>query len=71
MESTLSSTTLLVFVYGTLKKGEPNHWLMTDETTGRADFIDIGKTVIKYPLVIGSRYNVPYLLTQEGVGNVW
>jgi len=58
----------LVFVYGTLKAGEPNYSVMTDETTGRWEFVGAGTMVNKYPLVIGSRYNIPFLLAQEGVG---
>jgi gamma-glutamylcyclotransferase (GGCT)/AIG2-like uncharacterized protein YtfP len=61
----------LVFVYGTLKAGEPNQSKMSDEATGRAEFVGIGTTLTKFPLVIGSRYNVPFLLAKEGTGKVW
>lgn len=57
-----------VFVYGTLKKGEPNHYWLTEEKNGKATYIASGKTSIKYPLVIASRYNIPFLLDQPGVG---
>jgi gamma-glutamylaminecyclotransferase len=64
-----SSVRHLVFVYGTLKTGEPNHSVMSDAETGRAEFVGIGTTINKYPLVIGSRYNIPFLLAQDGTGN--
>uniref|UniRef100_A0A914VZE8 Gamma-glutamylcyclotransferase family protein n=1 Tax=Plectus sambesii TaxID=2011161 RepID=A0A914VZE8_9BILA len=64
-----SSSGHLVFVYGTLKAGEPNHSVMADEATGRAEFMGTGTMMKKYPLVIGSRYNIPFLLAHEGVGN--
>jgi hypothetical protein len=34
----------LVFVYGTLKRGEPNHFLLQDETKGRKEFVGEGRT---------------------------
>ena len=58
-----------VFVYGTLKRNEPNnHWFK--EENGIAKFICTGKTTNKFPLVIGSRYNIPFLLDQPGTGHV-
>jgi len=59
----------LVFVYGTLKRGEPNHHVLSDTETGEAVHVDGGRTVIKYPLVIGSRYNIPFLLDQPHMGH--
>lgn len=59
-----------VFVYGSLKRGQPQENVMTDESNGKATFVGRGKTVSKYPLVIGSKFNIPYLLLKEGVGNV-
>ncbi|KAK2727073.1 hypothetical protein QYM36_007804 [Artemia franciscana] len=53
---------MLVFVYGTLKRGEPNHCWLTDDKNGCAKFLMFGKTASKYPLVIGSEYNIPFLL---------
>jgi len=68
MDSTPSGAHL-VFVYGTLKAGEPNYEVMSDEATGRAEFVGAGTTVHKYPLVIGSRYNIPFLLLEQGSGH--
>ena len=74
----------LVFVYGTLKKGEPNHhWLSTTQN-GFQKFLGQAETVNRFPLVIASRlgfiefniwnifylrYNIPYLMDKPGVGN--
>lgn len=59
-----------VFVYGTLKRGEPNHKLIENTTNGYAKFLGSGKTVTKYPLVIATKYNVPFLLKKSGIGHV-
>lgn len=64
----LSKRLINVFVYGTLKSGEPNHYWLTDVKNGGATFIGAGKTKTKFPLIIGSRFNVPFLLNQPGVG---
>lgn len=70
----MSTTSLkaehLVFVYGTLKTGEPNHDVIVKRTEGIARFIGKAKTLKKWPLVIASRYNIPYLLHSEGKGMV-
>ncbi|XP_011701649.1 PREDICTED: putative gamma-glutamylcyclotransferase CG2811 isoform X2 [Wasmannia auropunctata] len=58
-----------VFVYGTLKRGEPNHGLIKDTTNGYAKFLGIGKTTVRYPLVIATKYNIPFLLKKPDFGN--
>ena len=58
----------LVFVYGTLKTGEPNHHVLQDPTKGKKELLGVGETVSKYPLVVASRYNIPYLLDAPGKG---
>ena len=58
----------LVFVYGTLKTGEPNHHVLQDPTRGKKELLGVGETVSKYPLVVASRYNIPYLLDAPGEG---
>lgn len=58
-----------IFVYGTLKVGEPNAHLMTDSTLGKAILVGKATTVRKFPLLIASRYNVPYLLHKPGTGH--
>lgn len=57
-----------VFVYGTLKKGEPNHHWLTDIKNGAASFVAKATTDSKYPLVIATRYNIPFLLDRPGDG---
>jgi len=59
---------MYAFVYGTLKRGEPNHHWLTDTTNGSATFIGTGVIQNKYPLVIASRYNIPFLVDKEGTG---
>lgn len=59
---------MFVFVYGTLKSGQPNNYLIKDETRGNGTWIGKAKTNEKYPLVVASRYNVPYLLHKPGTG---
>lgn len=55
-----------VFVYGTLKKGQPNHHWFSKTTKGISKFICEGKTCTKYPLIIGTKYNIPFLLYAPG-----
>ena len=59
-----------IFVYGTLKNGEPNHekWLKNGD--GKSKFVGVAQTVFKWPLVIATKYNVPFLLKAPGVGKV-
>ncbi|XP_053669703.1 putative gamma-glutamylcyclotransferase CG2811 [Anopheles nili] len=63
------STLRRVFVYGTLKRGEPNHHWLTDVTNGKARFIAKGHTTVRYPLVVASPYNIPFLLDVPGRGH--
>lgn len=73
--SASSSKKFLVFVYGTLKRKEPNHHVIDPAkhscpaTTGVSKFIGQAKTVEKFPLVIGTRFNIPFLLDRPGVGH--
>ncbi|XP_075218565.1 putative gamma-glutamylcyclotransferase CG2811 isoform X2 [Lycorma delicatula] len=59
----------LVFVYGTLKHGQPNHNWLTETENGCSKYVGDGSTVKKYPLIIASKYNIPFLLSEPGVGN--
>lgn len=52
-----------VFVYGTLKRGFPNHHYMAGST-----FICEAQTVDAYPLVVGGRWFTPYLMPEQGSG---
>ncbi|XP_062270398.1 gamma-glutamylaminecyclotransferase-like [Scomber scombrus] len=58
-----------VFVYGTLKKGQPNHYRMFDSVNGKAEFLASAFTTEKYPLVIASENNIPFLLNIPGQGH--
>nr|XP_016930213.1 putative gamma-glutamylcyclotransferase CG2811 [Drosophila suzukii] len=58
-----------VFVYGTLKRQEPNHHWLTKKENGQARFLGRGKTAVKFPPVVGTRYNIPFLLARPGEGN--
>ena len=59
-----------IFVYGTLKKGEPNHYLLNDKTIGNSKFLGKAKLIDEYPLVISPNSNVPILLPKKGTGKV-
>ena len=59
-----------LFVYGTLKRGQPNHYLMTDARNGVANFIGNGSTISKWPLVVFTPYHIPFLLDMPGTGKV-
>ena len=59
-----SAGTQLVFVYGTLKRGFPNHHYMTG-----ARFISMARTVDAWPLVVGNAWFTPYLLPERGSGH--
>ncbi len=58
-----------VFVYGTLRRGQPNHFLLSEEY-GVAQFVGAAQLVDKYPMVIYTGRNVPFLLSAEGQGKV-
>ncbi|KAH7422818.1 hypothetical protein KP509_12G027100 [Ceratopteris richardii] len=52
----------LAFVYGTLKRGFGNHWLMEELMEGsHAQFLGYGCTIRRFPLVCGP-FQVPFLL---------
>uniref|UniRef100_A0A0R3RRB8 Gamma-glutamylcyclotransferase family protein n=1 Tax=Elaeophora elaphi TaxID=1147741 RepID=A0A0R3RRB8_9BILA len=60
---------VLLFIYGTLKRGEPNAPIMADVVTGMQRFVGTGKTVNAFPLIIASEYNIPFCLDKPGIGN--
>lgn len=59
MQSSFESTDLiLLFVYGTLKKGFPNAHVMPITTT----YLETATTVSKWPLVVDPVMSIPFLL---------
>lgn len=62
----MSSKLYNVFVYGTLKKGEPNHHWFQKGNNGFFRYVGEAKTTEKYPLIIGTRYNIPFVLYSPG-----
>ncbi|XP_028427920.1 gamma-glutamylaminecyclotransferase isoform X1 [Perca flavescens] len=58
-----------IFVYGTLKKGQPNYYRMFESANGTAEFLASACTTQKYPLVIAGKYNIPFLLNIPGQGH--
>ncbi|XP_074520785.1 gamma-glutamylaminecyclotransferase-like [Halichoeres trimaculatus] len=58
-----------VFVYGTLKRGQPNNYRMFDLSNGKAELLASARTTQKYPLIIATKYNIPFLLNIPGEGH--
>ncbi|XP_032878983.1 gamma-glutamylaminecyclotransferase isoform X1 [Amblyraja radiata] len=59
-----------VFVYGTLKQGQPNHHYMISGIKGKGKSCGSGVTVEKYPLVVAGKFNIPFLLNEPGSGQL-
>ena len=53
-----------MFVYGTLKQGEPNHYWLSDTRAsgGSATCLGPGVTRDTWPLVVVTEYNIPMML---------
>jgi gamma-glutamylaminecyclotransferase len=62
-----SSDLIRVFFYGTLKRNQPNaeHLLNKNVT-----FVSDAVTKDKWPLIVASDCNVPFLIYHKGVGKV-
>jgi len=60
----------LAFVYGTLKVGQPNHHWITKVENGTAEQVAGSfETVDRFPLVIATKWNIPFLLNKPGTGH--
>lgn len=59
-----------VFVFGTLKRGQPNFYLLEDAGNGLAVYLGDGVTEEKFPVVISSSCNIPFMLPVAGKGKV-
>lgn len=61
---------MYVFVYGTLKRNCPNHYMIENSDNGKAEFICEARTEEVFPLIVTTKYDIPFLLDQTGIGNV-
>uniref|UniRef100_A0A915C0B0 Gamma-glutamylcyclotransferase family protein n=1 Tax=Parascaris univalens TaxID=6257 RepID=A0A915C0B0_PARUN len=68
INSSVTSANTFIFVYGTLKRNEPNYEIMTNISTGKCHLIGCGRTVERFPLLIASKFNIPFCLQQPGIG---
>ncbi|KAL0604103.1 Gamma-glutamylaminecyclotransferase [Plecturocebus cupreus] len=57
-----------LFVYGTLKRGQPNHQVLRYGAHGSAGFWAPGCTLEPYSPVIAREHNIPWLLHLPGSG---
>ena len=60
-----------IFVYGTLKRGFPNHAVMQGAT-----FVGVALTVERYPMIVQGRHFSPAMIPEPGqghriVGELW
>ncbi|EDW02535.1 GH22048 [Drosophila grimshawi] len=63
-----SSALSKLFVYGALKYGQPGNSILASTGNGYAKFWCRATTTQKLPLVIATRYNIPFLLNKPGIG---
>ena len=70
LQSEMSLQLYRVFVYGTLKRGFPNHFIIQSKSVGKARFMGEAKLSDRYPLVVAGSYNIPFLLPVKGQGDV-
>jgi gamma-glutamylaminecyclotransferase len=59
-----------VFVYGTLKRGEPNEHVMQNTDSGRSLFVGHAQMLMPHPLIVSTKFNIPFLLKDPGRGEV-
>uniref|UniRef100_A0A672J7V9 Gamma-glutamylaminecyclotransferase n=1 Tax=Salarias fasciatus TaxID=181472 RepID=A0A672J7V9_SALFA len=50
-------------------RGQPNHHRLLTRPTGSAVFVAPALTVQRFPLIIATEYNIPFLLNLPGDGN--
>lgn len=60
----------LVFLYGTLKRGEANYETFVNARDGVAEFVCEATTVDMWPLVLEQTFNIPLVLYIPGCGHV-
>lgn len=66
--SQMSDAFRRIFLYGTLKVGYKNHHLLQDKANGVAKLLSVASTPVQYPLVVATKYNIPFLLNRPGMG---
>ncbi|CAG5131217.1 unnamed protein product [Candidula unifasciata] len=59
----------LVFMYGTLKSGEANHKQLFAKGADGSVFLGHARTVSRFPLIVTTPFNIPFLLHKEGLGH--
>merc|ERR1711953_1076500 len=59
-----------IFVYGTLKTGEPNHYWFEEASTSltAVELVGPGVTQERLPLITATEFNIPMLLDSPGDG---
>ena len=71
MEANMNELVHEIFIYGTLKTGQPNHYNFEKfMKNGSLRLIGEAYTTHPYPLVIAGRLNAPFLLDAKGTGKV-
>ncbi|XP_020894240.1 putative gamma-glutamylcyclotransferase CG2811 [Exaiptasia diaphana] len=65
----MSQSLVRIFVYGTLKRGFPNHHLIETPPSGKVTYIGCGQTLESYPMVTGTDADIPFLLPFPGKGS--
>lgn len=54
----------IIFVYGTLKRGFPNHSLLQG-----ARYVSQGRTVERYPMIVQGQFYSPVIMPEPGTGH--
>jgi len=62
--------TVPIFVYGTLKRGQPNHYLIQQISNGRHYFLGTALTVRPWPMVISPPNYAPCILDYPDHGEI-
>jgi len=60
----------LLFIYGTLKNGQQNHYHLLNPENGKSTFIAKGRTETAYPLIVATEWKIPFLLFAAEKGTV-
>ena len=59
-----------VFVYGTLKRGGRNYYLMRGDQGGVAKLLAEGRLARPHPMIVDDNRRCPFVLPREGSGKV-